>query len=103
MGTRCARGGVGHALGWWLLWHVREPYVFLHAPGWQVCGTFKSTYFEYKAKASVQCCENPWKVQNSALFGRLDRFLERCHDVRELAEVGITDACNTVVTTAVAG
>ncbi len=53
----------------------------------QVCGSFKSTYFEYKAKASVQCCENPWKVQNSALFGRLDRFLERCHDVRELAEV----------------
>ncbi len=52
---------------------------------------FKSAYFEYKARASVECPENPWRVQNSALFGRLDRFLERCHDVREFAEV--LEAC----------
>ncbi len=53
----------------------------------QVCGMWKSTYFDYKAVAAVECCENPWRVQNSALFGRLDRFLERCHDVREFTQV----------------
>lgn len=48
---------------------------------------FKSTYFDYKARASMDVPENPWRVQNSALFGRLDRFLERCHDIRDFAQV----------------
>jgi dynein heavy chain len=28
--------------------------------------------------------DNPWKFQNSSLFGRLDSFLERCHDMTDL-------------------
>lgn len=51
-----------------------------------VCGKFKSTYFEYKAIASSRCPENPWRIQNNALFTRLDSFLERCHDTLDLTE-----------------
>ena len=32
----------------------------------------------------LQCPDNPWRFQNSALFVRLDSFLERCHDILEL-------------------
>ncbi len=56
----------------------------------QVCGVFKSVYFDYKARAATECPDNPWRIQNSALFGRFDRFLERCHDVRELAQTIVT-------------
>ncbi len=49
-----------------------------------VIGHFKSTYFDYKAKANAECPRNPWKIQNSAVFVRLDAFLERCHDVLDL-------------------
>ncbi|CAB1108137.1 unnamed protein product [Ectocarpus sp. CCAP 1310/34] len=50
----------------------------------EVLGNFKSTYFDYKAKAAVQCPSNPWRVQNNAVFARMDAFLERCHDVLDL-------------------
>lgn len=50
----------------------------------KVCGMFKSCYFDYKAKVSVEISQNPWKVQNTALFLRLDAFLERCHDALDL-------------------
>ena len=52
----------------------------------RVFGKFKSTYFDYKAKANVECPDNPWRVQNNAIFVRLDRFLERCHDILDLAQ-----------------
>jgi dynein heavy chain len=51
----------------------------------KVCGTFKSTYFDYKARAGVEC-SNSWRVQNNAIFMRLDSFLERCHDILDLAQ-----------------
>ena len=52
----------------------------------KVCVTFKSNYFDYKARASTECPSNPWRFQNSALFARLDSFLERCHDVLDLMQ-----------------
>jgi hypothetical protein len=36
-----------------------------------------------------QVPQNPWRIQNTALFPRLDAFLERCHD--------LLDLCKTVV------
>ena len=52
----------------------------------RVCGNFKSAYFDYKAKANSECPTNPWRIQNNALFVRLDAFLERCHDTLDLTE-----------------
>ncbi len=52
----------------------------------KVCGTFKSTYFDYKATANSECVSNPWRIQNNALFLRLDSFLERCHDILDLTQ-----------------
>ena len=52
----------------------------------RVAVTFKSTYFDYKARVSTECPSNPWRFQNSALFSRLDSFLERCHDVLDLMQ-----------------
>lgn len=51
----------------------------------RVCGVFKGCYFDYKAQSTTECRENPWKMQNAALFTRLDSFLERCHDLRDFA------------------
>ena len=51
-----------------------------------VCGAFKSTYLEYKTTANAECPANPWKIQNNALFMRLDCFLERCHDILDLTQ-----------------
>jgi dynein heavy chain len=51
-----------------------------------VCGAFKSTYFDYKATANAECPANPWRIQNNALFMRLDSFLERCHDILDLTQ-----------------
>ncbi|CAK4109520.1 unnamed protein product [Aphanomyces euteiches] len=52
----------------------------------QVCSTFKSIYFDYKATANAECPSNPWRIQNNALFVRLDSFLERCHDILDLTQ-----------------
>jgi dynein heavy chain len=52
----------------------------------KVCGTFKSTYFDYKATANSECPTNQWRIQNNALFMRLDSFLERCHDILDLTQ-----------------
>lgn len=51
-----------------------------------VCGEFKGTYFDYKSTANAECPNNPWKMQNNALFLRLDSFLERCHDILDLTQ-----------------
>ena len=50
----------------------------------QVCGLFKAAYFEAKARSSTEVPHNPWDLQNSALFPRLDGFLERCRDMLDL-------------------
>lgn len=52
----------------------------------KVCGTFKSYYFDYKQRTTTDTPENPWRFQNSALFSRLDLYLERCHDILDLCE-----------------
>lgn len=52
----------------------------------RVCSAFKSTYFDYKATANAECPSNPWRIQNNALFIRLDGFLERCHDILDLTQ-----------------
>ena len=36
----------------------------------RVFGKFKSIYFDYKTKASAECPNNPWRVQNNAVFVR---------------------------------
>jgi dynein heavy chain len=51
-----------------------------------VLGRFKTVYFDYKAKSTTECPENPWRIQNNALFVRLDSFLERCHDVLDMVQ-----------------
>jgi dynein heavy chain len=52
----------------------------------KVIGSFKSIFFDYKAKANAECVSNPWRVQNVAVFMRLEAFLERCHDILDLTE-----------------
>jgi len=52
----------------------------------RIFGKFKSIYFEYKVKASVDCPDNPWTAQNNAVFIRLDSFLERCHDILDFGQ-----------------
>jgi len=47
---------------------------------------FKEAYFVYRHKSNKVCPEIPWNFQSSALFGRLDSFLERCHDVLDLVQ-----------------
>jgi dynein heavy chain len=49
-----------------------------------VCDTFKKTYSDYKNTANAECPANPWRIPNSALFLRLDSFLERCRDILDL-------------------
>lgn len=51
-----------------------------------VCSKFKVDYFDFKQKTAVDCPANPWKIQNNAIFLRLDTFLERCHDIFDLTE-----------------
>ena len=66
----------------------------------KVLGTFKSYYLEYKARSMAEAPANPWRVQNGALFGRLDAFLARCQDVLELCnttqEVRSVPACSCI-------
>ena len=52
----------------------------------QVLTAFKSYYFDNKARTLEETPNNPWKFQNSALFGRLDAFLDRCSDVLNLSQ-----------------
>ena len=52
----------------------------------KVCGKFKTVFFEYKEIVAKECPNNQWRIQNAALFGRLDSFIERCHDVLDLTK-----------------
>ena len=40
-------------------------------------------------KSSLQVPANPWRVQSSAIFSRLDVFMERCHDVLEVCNTSL--------------
>ena len=51
-----------------------------------VCNAFKITYFDYKATADAECPANRWRIQNTAIFMRLDAFLERCRDILDLVQ-----------------
>ena len=51
----------------------------------KVISSFKTVYFDYKSRATNECGDNPWRIQNNALFMRLDSFQERCHDILDLA------------------
>ena len=55
----------------------------------RVLTTFKSYYFDNKARTLEETPNNPWKFQNSALFGRLDAFLDRCNDVLNLSQTAL--------------
>jgi dynein heavy chain len=52
----------------------------------RVCGAFKATYFDYRDTANAECPSNQWRIQNNALFMRLDAFLERVHDILDLTQ-----------------
>lgn len=52
----------------------------------KILGVFKTQYFRYKQKTVVETPDNPWQFQNSALFLRLDAFLERCHDMLDVQQ-----------------
>lgn len=52
----------------------------------KVLGTFKTQYFDYKQLTVAETPDNPWRFQNSALFLRLDAFLERCHDMLDVQQ-----------------
>lgn len=58
-----------------------------------VCGSFKAAYFDTAQASAERVPDNPWKMSNSALFARLDLFIERCHDLHELALTGPLAAC----------
>eukprot|EP00984_Skeletonema_dohrnii_P005277 scaffold1843_cov107-Skeletonema_dohrnii-CCMP3373.AAC.8 len=51
----------------------------------KVCGKFKKTYLDYKARVANEC-DHEWNVHNGALFARLDCFMERCHDVLDMTQ-----------------
>ena len=50
------------------------------------CVALKEAYLAYRARSQEECAGNPWRVQLSILFGRLDSFVERCHDVLDLMQ-----------------
>ncbi|KAI8473051.1 MAG: flagellar outer dynein arm heavy chain beta [Monoraphidium minutum] len=50
----------------------------------KVLGTFKAYYFSYRAASGVECPANPWRFQNGAIFGRLDRYMSRCSEMLTL-------------------
>jgi dynein heavy chain len=49
------------------------------------CGEFKAAFFFFKAKG-VKELQRPWRFQNTALFKKMDLFLERCHDLLDIVE-----------------
>lgn len=53
----------------------------------RIIGKFKSNYFEYKNKSIEECPDNPWIIPNTAIFIRLDLFLERCHDILDFSQI----------------
>ena len=52
----------------------------------RICITFKNIFYRYQTRANQECPSRPWRFQDSALFARMDAFLERCHDVLDLMQ-----------------
>ena len=85
----CAMGyTMGYSMGSILRAILGRPYdstvLITPAATLQVCGLFKSAYFDAKARSSTEVADNPWDLQSGALFSRLDAFLERCRDLLDL-------------------
>ena len=85
----CAMGyTMGYSMGSILRAILGRPYdstvLMTPAATLQVCGLFKSAYFDAKARSSTEVADNPWDLQSGALFSRLDAFLERCRDLLDL-------------------
>ncbi len=51
-----------------------------------ICKQFKTVYAKFKTIIATECPENPWNMQNNAIFLRLDGFIDRCHDIKDLTE-----------------
>lgn len=49
-----------------------------------VLSSFKQCYFDYKARLDGQPLQRRWSVANSAAFGRLDAFIQRCAEVIDI-------------------
>ena len=47
----------------------------------EFCAKFKEAYYDFKAQS-----KNAWKITPSALFVRLDAFIERCQDIMQLTQ-----------------
>ena len=52
----------------------------------EVCVQLQRAYLDAKQEVALECKANPWKVQSTALFGRVDSFVERCTDVQDVIE-----------------
>ncbi len=50
------------------------------------CVALKDAYLVYRARSQIESRGNPWRVQLSILFARLDGFVERCHDALDLMQ-----------------
>lgn len=55
----------------------------------RVLAAFKSYYFDNKARSLDVTPLNPWKFQKSALFGRLDAFLDRCNNLLNFSQTAL--------------
>lgn len=51
-----------------------------------VCRRLHGEYLEYKNRVAMRCPDNPWRVQSSALFGKLNSFIDRAVDVQDIVE-----------------
>jgi dynein heavy chain len=52
-----------------------------------IIGQFKTMFRVYQEKAAKVLPEGAWDVPDELLFGRLDLFLERCHDIQEFTSI----------------
>jgi dynein heavy chain len=50
----------------------------------KVCTSFKTTYYEYKAKIAGHA--RPWNFDSKLVFNRFDQFLIRVNQILELFE-----------------
>lgn len=46
--------------------------------------SFKDAFFEGRTRSLTEVPSRPWKMQNKALFPRVDAMLERCFDLEYL-------------------
>ena len=51
-----------------------------------ICKQFKIVFAKFKTIAATECPDNQWNMQNNAIFFRLDGFVDRCHDIKDLTD-----------------